>query len=1111
MNNECISRREETVRRLVEIIHQHTWTAIHGMTGSGKTHLAILVVQAYGKFRAWVKFRDLTREASSQHLDSVLKELVKVPQQTNRYHWYCQICEQLGNNELLVLDDLPQISGSDELSERLSQLARACRQYGVRLLSTSPYELPFTLQESLGNQILHFLRVPAITDREAGEILQAYNAPISVIKNHTRFLNSLAQQNPLLLTAISRYLRQHNWQVTNEIESRLFTGDYHNALTAQTIDKILKSVEDENARELLYRLCLPVWNFSQEEVQILASVEPPLHRPIERLYNLVGLWVQQDVNKRWLISPLVKPLGDVGLLPQTRKLCHLSLGNLILSKRTLLPKNVEQAIIHYRCAEEFNQAGLILISALENLNSIDNLVDAPRLLYYWANLPLPEQMKLGIRLYLRGLQVATRYKYSQDITFVVNDIDCLLEQASENEAWAIVGVTATTNSVFVREDLYRANRYLLKALQFLPSVKISNTELVFSEERSLELMIWSNAQGITTIEHLNNWIETVEQFSPSQRQQAFNHPVAELGCLIVSEKIWLKESEKSQEQQNWSLVFAAYENLANKAGHLDLWLLWACAIRSQIIVLGSYSKDMSRAVSIAELAIQKAPNDPRIRFLISESMGRQYVYHNRNEEALIWLSQALGEETDAYPTARVEVLLCISRVTGERDRNLAVEFARQAVDLATNNEIDKIDLVKALGELAISQWLANYSPAVFFEPWQQAAKDLLNCRADTNSSGWKEIFVIYGHVSDYFMSLAATGSPPYFTENAEFYAAPQRGMFLTQNSGRVDYYNRNLESIILVQLAMFASAVGDEESAAVWALRGIDDARATNQNIVFAQLSLKAIPYLLFNNRHTEVLDLALDAGAVWTAIFQQIRQTGTFPREFELNVDAVLGNKPNELWQKAEYNSVQIGLIPVIFRIGTIALSQPKLLQEQTMEVVEVCRQISESAIQPKLWTMTAELLEQMLLSEKTYNEIVTYMETLEPSQDTIPLRVISILVATLSADVSLEKAILSHWEIAKLVCESNIRLYSPENFEKIIIPFFIEYWKNKLHKTPLQFRSSHLIDKVLNRVHNIPENERLQSILFSVSFGLDVRLNPELGQWIRESAPGVANLFNG
>ncbi|MEG4418116.1 hypothetical protein QUA70_05845 [Microcoleus sp. LAD1_D5] len=1103
---ENLSHREQTVKSIISIFNDYSWIAIDGMAGAGKTHLAILVAQAIGTCRAWVRLRDLTRRAGCQQLDAVCRELTGTTSQSNQYEWYCQLCERLGEGAMLVLDDLPELSGSDELSEKLIQLTRACRLHDVRILSTSPYQLPFSLEEFIGNTILHSMKVPLFTDDEAAEILQSYGAPSSLISaNLLRGINAIAQQHPVLLTTIARDLSKHSWQLNEEVYERLLKGEYQAALNSQITRRVLDSVEDENTRELLYRLCLPVGSFSLIEVQAVASVNRVLERPSERLHTLVGLWVQRDVDEGLLISPLVKQLGENNLLVETKKSCHLALGNLIVSRHQLSPQDVLNAIIHFLGAEVFDRAGLMLISALRELNSMEILVNDRALLSLWGRLPLPEQMDLDLRIFLRGEQIAARHKYGKSISYLVQDLDTLLEQASDKNAIGVLAAMMATNSVFDNDPI-RANRYLRTALHFLPYAQIpGSNEPAFSDEGLLGFMIWTNSQGITSPEHLRDWISTIEQLTLEQRQFAFNHEVAEQGCLVVSEKLWLKEAEKPQEEQDWSAMLAAYEDLAERANKLDLELLWACAIRSKIIVLGDYLGDVNAIVAVAQAALQQASEDPRVRFLIQELVGQKYVLINQKNHAVIWLSKALSEETNAYPSRRLKVLIYISIATGEQDAQLAVEFARQAVNLAeTNSLIDKSELVKALGELAISQWLAGNSLVSVFESWEQAGEQLLACRSDTED--WKKLFVVYGHVSGYFSNLARTGSPPTKTLGGEDYAAPQRGILFSQNPGLVDYYDRNRESTVLVNLTFFAASVGNDERAAVWALRGIDDARDTNQRAVFARLSLEAFPYLLLDARYAEVLDFAMDAGAFFAAS-TQLLQIGQLPQGFELDVETILGNKPSEIWRKAEHNAALVGLLPVVFRIGTVALRSVELARSQATEVAAICRQISATAVKPQLWLQAAELLEQIYLPEVSYSEILDLSNRFDPQTEEVFLA-IGYLVATQQNDTPLETDILLHMAIAPFIYQHREPLSA--TYRQVILPFFIDYWKIKFERVPLRLRSTSLVSGFLNRAENLRESQRLQFVLGIMAFALNVRLPPDFANFTMASAPEVASFLS-
>lgn len=1008
-----------------------------------------------------------------------------------------------------------ELSGGDLLCERLIQLAKACSKFGVRLLSTSPYELSISLQEALDEKTLYCTKTPPFEDSEAAEILHANGASIDILKSHTKFINSLAQQHPFLITVIARYLRKHNWQITDEVESKLFSKKYQGAIDTEMMRRVLDSVENENARELLYRLTLPIHSFSLNQVQAIASVNPVLSRPGELLHLLIGLWVQSEGDESLLVSPLVKSFGNNYLSLDTKKSCHLVLGDLIVSKRQLNSTDIHHTILHFLGAEDFNRAGLMLIQALQELQSIDILVDHGGLLLLWGSLPLPEQMDLSIQIILRGFQIPLRHKYNLSISYLVRDLDSLLEQASKKEALSIIGAVMNTNKVFSQTDPILANKYFNVALSYLPYAREIGQNLpipgdrIFADldELPLEILIWMNIQCITTIDHLQDWMDTVEKLTDRQRQRAFDHELTEQGCLVMTEEIWSNESEKSKEQQNWSAIISAFEDLAERAEQLNLELLWACSIRSQIVVLGEYCCRLDAAVAVAVAAITKAKtsDDLRVQFLITECTGQQYLYANRNNEALPWLSQAIGTEICVYPYARMKALLGMSLITSEQDRQLAVEFARQAVTLAKNSEnFHPLNLVKALGELAIALWLTG-DLASAFVPWDEAGENLLACKADTNS--WKEITLIFGHISGYFISLTKTGSPPTKTLRGEEYAVPKRGIFFSYSRAILEYYDRNRDCMISAQLAMFAEAIDNNEKAATWALRGIDDAREANQNGVLAVLSVNAIPHLLLDNRYAETLDFAIDVGAILVAGEQMIN-TNQQSTGFEIDVQAVLGDKPNQLWQRAEYLSALIGLLPTIIHIATISIHNPQFAQRQITELTAICRQISIIGVDKELWILTSEFLEKIYSEEILSDEILRLSDKLD-SRNNVEIKIIAHLCATLKDDISPEKAILSHFKIAYFLY-SDFRKITPTAYKQIVLPFFINYWKNILLLKPSSFTVNQLIMQILNGVDQFPEAEQIQLILLTIACSLNVKLSPYLTRWIMESAPETVNLFS-
>lgn len=201
-----------------------------------------------------------------------MKCVAQISDKPNQSTVYKRACECLGINGLIVLDDLPQLCGDENFSRILVQLGRICQDNNVKLLSTSSYSLPLILQEALREDALRVESIPDLCASETAEILMSYGASIDLINTQAKFLNTLAKGHPQIVVSIARYLQQHQWVIDDYLEESLWRGDYQLPLNEETIQKILKTVSDEYARELLYRLCLPVNRFSSREVTAVATI-----------------------------------------------------------------------------------------------------------------------------------------------------------------------------------------------------------------------------------------------------------------------------------------------------------------------------------------------------------------------------------------------------------------------------------------------------------------------------------------------------------------------------------------------------------------------------------------------------------------------------------------------------------------------------------------------------------------------------------------------------------------------------------------------------------------------------------------------------------------------
>lgn len=1085
-----VSQRRAAVQLLRNHLDNITWLALYGSSGTGKTVLANLCARSVGTCRLWLRLRDLSIPQACQRFDAACRDFTSSAFQP-RLEWYKLVCERLGPEAIVVLDDIPRLTANDELSDRLVLFIAACRDRNIRLLTTSPHPLPPTLIARLNQQTVHVMATPAFTEDDVAETLQAYGAPEQVLTTATiRTIHSLSHQHPLLVVGIVRELQERNWRFDDVAFEALLRQNYAADINNETMHALLQHVTDTQSRELLYRTNLPFGSFSLDEVYDLAAVEPAIDRPYERMQLLLDLWIQRDSANRMVVSPLIKALGSRDLRPVTLQNCYGVLGNRIVGKGALSLTDAATAIAYFMSAQQEERAGKLFAHALSFIRTSEEQIDDAGLLIYWGTLPLPETMSLGTRIYVRAQQVAIRRSRGMDAEYLINDVNTLIDGAGGHEAWAIIGLL-TSNPTLNPNILLS---HLATVLNLLPDARLPNGELIDPDILvRLGSLIWFCADTLTTVDQLQQWIDVVSLLSAEQQHYAFNDNFADRSCIRVADRLWLLEAEKPVENREWDVINAALINLAERAWNLQLLLLWACAVRARIMVLVDYYHDLDTAVAVGEAAVTHSIDDVRAQFLLYECLGRQYVYANRTEEAEYWLEQAVSQQTDSYTNERVRAWLYLSSIIGIRDPQSAITYAQQAVQLAeAADEIPPLTIVKAHCELAIAYWLISDLQATF-DSWDSAGEHLLANRSDTDA--WKEVFVIYGHVSGYLTMLATRGEPPTELYDGQPYTAPTRGIFLTYNSQRVRFYNRSRDSLLMAQLTMFAEAVRRDDRMATWAAYGLDLARTDQQWFVFTELSRDMIPHLLLSDRYAEVLDAALDFGPLYEALQELYRRNGD-PLQDTLNVEELLGPKPNRQWLMADYRSAFFGLIPIVFRLSTIAGDQREQACTQALEVASLCRQISVNRVYQQLWETAAALFETIGAERPGFNALMERSNELQGEFDNV-LQTIGYLGALWQPEATLEGALAIHLNVVPLV----YRLFTPPSamYRQIILPYLTQYWLRAIEQERFRFRTPVIVERDLQRYRDLPERERAQAILRTVVYGLGMVVSPDVQQWLR------------
>lgn len=1084
-----MSARTETVRQLSVVVHDHIWTAIDGSAGSGKTQLAILLCRAIGGHTYWLRLRDYPSEVQAAgRLDLAYLSITGRSLGEDYLAGFRRLCTQIGSRAVLVLDDMPRLDNGGEFFDRLVSLVQACQGSDVKILSVSAYPLPNTIRDYFDDQVVVPVTAPTLQDDDVKDILIGYGAPVHVVESGVAtFANSLGRGHPILVTAIVRLIKQQEWKVTRTVLTRIFRGEYARDVSLNTIQRLVRTIQDEGSRNLLYRLSLTAEPFSDEDAQVIANVAPPVERAQERLGQLVGLWIQRDAEERLLISPLLKGLGETNVPTETRRRCHSKLGDCIVKRREIGQLEVLEALGHFKQSQEYNRAGSLLAAALQHLHSLDRPSLNPPLLQVWVNEPLPSEMDVEIRLLIRALQKNLLHERGQPTQYLTDDIDSLIESAPSLEPWAILAVV-------VFEPSY-ANRYLPRMLSLATSLKAPDGEPISPPEgTSLESLIWFHIYDIKTEASLWAWLSIVQEFTPEQRVQAFSGLIGTEGSRMVAERLWLEEARKSPSEADWESVLQILREFARQAREIDQELLWSNIVGVQANVLAEQQNDITAAETLVNEALLDASDDASVQFILHGTMVQHYMDARRFDDALTWASRALRQDTTAYPFFRMVLLLNASRAVAERDRQAAIDYAAQAVRTAKASPIiPPIEVVRTFGELAIAEWSAG-SLRLAFAAFDNAAEALLANKADT--ADWKALCVIFGHVLGYFMALATTGSPPEVRPGGEEYMTPVPGILAARSTKAASRYRSVMDSSIVSGMASFAQGVGEDERAAVWLMRGLELARAGNHLLSVSQLAWDSVPGLIASARYAEALNAALEASSGLIAL-KVVRDQGGVPEDVDHRVEAILGPKPNSQWLEVETKARTVSLLPIAFDLARRRVEDGSAAKSYAAQLSVICRELQVSAADPTLWIRIADLLDDIFQNGVASRTLIDRVDT-SASDYSMVLHALTFVGASVQQDCIPEMAIVLQ---IKVLSNQALAMTSTM-YRRVIIPFLVTYWTDKLKKAAVRFRTPTLIGSRLEQAASLKVEDvtKVKAVLSVVCNGTDARLSADEVAWLNK-----------
>jgi hypothetical protein len=575
----------------------------------------------------------------------------------------------------------------------------------------------------------------------------------------------------------------------------------------------------------------------------------------------------------------------------------------------------------------------------------------------------------------------------------------------------------------------------------------------------MEKSLWHQTTSIQNDADVRAWLGVLEALTPEQLERAAQGEAYETGSMRLADKLWMLEADEPEASRDWKAVDRLLIEVGETAKRLKLSLLEACAQRGRLVVLGQYQHQIGAALEVAEQALSVASDDPRTRFLLLESIGRQCLYAERHEDAARYLRQSLEQKTKSYALTRFHALLALGCAVGASEPGEASRLIESAIELAKSIAgIPETELIKAFGELSISRWRAD-GVSTSFTSLDEGARRLFACKPYV--PGWRELFAIFEHVSGYLDSLSATGKPPDATPGDERHEAPAPGIFISDHRHRQEPYRPERKCWLHAQLAMFADALEQDDRAGYWAACGINAARGTGQPMVETLLKAQVVADLMVRDSFGKALQTSLGAPA------------------FEM-----------------------MAMLSLVVRIAHIWLGDKDLAKRHASEAAEICRRLVSSAAAGASWNTAAEILEQSYIQPSVEH----LRRTGGDPTVHVMLQCAARVGASVQEDQPLEQVLAQHISVSMFA----VGMFMAEGqrplrpiYRRLFLPFLAEYWQRAIKERAFHFRAPATVKEGLAAAMTAPPERRAQAILDEVASGLDATFGKPVYDWFRGNPP--------
>jgi hypothetical protein len=940
---EPVLRRDNLEDRVMKCLSSGKGVVLRGDFGSGRTELARGVSEGYDK-AFWLDLQANAHLSPHMALDLFARKInaEKIGRSSRS-----KPKNRKPKKTLIVIDNVEIAVLQPEFDARLQKLAA---ERSLSIIVISLHRLPNPL-----SSLFHCVDVDRFSEKEVISLVRLYKAPKEVLTiGLMNLVSGVTHGMPYLVALLLNYWVSKGWATDDDAWLKLLNSDFAADVRSETQRKLLGLLEPSSS-ELLYRLSLLMNPFNEMEVFKIAAIEPPIDRAQERLHSLSGVWLQRVNDRQWRTSPLLKGSGKGNLLKKTQDAVHSAAADIIFAKKILNQTDTSAVILHLLLAERYNEAATVYIRALHALSEADVDVYPGSLLSLWKNLSIPPQIDLGLRILIRGLQVANDIRRNEEYLPAVEDLKQLIEQAKEiRDQVSVYGAAALVAMKLLEKEPVTALPFISIAIQgerFIPK----EAQGFLNDHQATEIF-WIAAMKADSLYNVQKWMNEVDKLPEDARTAMMEAEFAADSASRMFDSLWWREQDEPGSERNWALILKSLKEFESLAERWKTPLVCACILRSQLSIRIVHLREIEAPCQEAERFYTENHGQALAVFILANGIATWLIDADRWDLAATWLTRAYQYTGPKLPLHQQLNCLRYGQLLLREGAPSIVPFERA---LAIGEESDTLTIfnqLKAKAELATFLWKTGKVHELF-STWSEVVRGVLEHREDDKY--WKHFFIGAANNTTFF------SDPTQFKPGEGYLTEPFPGMFIGGMQSLADRYHPRIVFLVPGVMAQWADKLGRIHEAAEWAALTEQIGRNVSKQDAAKMYQMHAIPLDIKEGRFPDALNHAIETSKGFQCDLDvEIPK----PRQAELAARG-LSQTINRRTQFGRSVPLTLAVFPSLLEIAVDAARNPETARESLERLLGQIR--SNRKDDPEVWDAGIAALEEILQGELRWTDV--------------------------------------------------------------------------------------------------------------------------------------------